>query len=122
MALSAELTQFGGFPAGQAHAINGQINNTETAAGTTQGTAAAIKTSNVFVTTVAANAGVILPNASHRDSVKIYNAGANPLTIYPPVGARIYPALTNVGILLSPNTFIELFKWQTTVWVGNLSA
>ena len=121
MPLSREVMG-GGFSAGQAKALNGNVNNTVSAAGTTQATATALKTSNAFVTTVAASAGVILENASHRDSQRVYNAGANALTIYPPVGSRIYPASTNTGINLAVNTFVELYKWSDTVWVGNLSA
>lgn len=121
MPLSREIMG-GGFSAGQAKALNGQANNAVSAAGTTQATATALKTSNSFVTTVAANSGVILENASHRDSQRIYNAGTNPLTIYPPVGSRIYPAATNVGITLGNPGLIELYKWSDTVWVGNLSA
>lgn len=112
----------GGFSAGQAKTINGQVNNTVSAAGTTQATATALKTSNCFVTTVGANSGVIIPNASHRDTIRIYNAGANALTVYPPTGGRIYPASTNTGISLAVNTFIELYKWNDNTWVGNMSA
>ncbi len=121
MPLAAEIMG-GGFSAGQAKALNGQTNFAVSAAGTTQGTATALKTTNNFVTTVGANSGVIIPNASHRDSIRIYNAGANALTIYPPVGSRIYPAATNSGITLGNPGFIELFKWSDTVWVGNMSA
>lgn len=111
-----------GFSAGQAKAANGQINFTVSAAGTTQATATALKSTNNYVSTVGASAGVILPNASHRDSVRIYNAGANPLTIYPPVGSRIYPAATNAGVALGNPGFMEIYKWSDTVWVGNMSA
>lgn len=121
MAASTDLVRTG-FSAGQAHGLPGQLAFNQTAAGTTQGTAFAIQTSNVHFGTVGANSGAILPNSSHRDSHCIYNAGSNPLTIYPPVGSRIYPAATNVGITLGNPGFIQLYKWSDTVWVGNLSA
>ena len=112
----------GGTSAGQAKAINGNRNLTLSAAGTTQATATAIKATNNVFTTVAASAGAVLPNANQADTVRIYNRGANALTIYPPVGSRIFPASTNTGISLATNTFIELYKWEDTIWYGNLSA
>ena len=112
----------GGLSAGQAKAINGNTNFSLSAAGTTQATATALTATNNYISTVAGSSGVRLPNASHRDSIRIYNAGANPLTIYPPVGSRIYPASTNTGITLGNPGLIELYKWSDTIWVGQLSA
>ncbi len=121
MAMALEIMR-GGISAGAAHAILGARNTAVSAAGTTQGTATVLGASINYVTTVGANSGVVLPNASHADSFLIYNAGANPLTIYPPTSGRIYPAATNAGITLTNPGCIMLTKITDTIWVGNLSA
>ncbi len=121
MALAKDMMG-GGLSAGQAHAIQGAANTAVSAAGTTQATATEITSSLSDVTTVGANSGVRLFNASHRDSMFVYNSGANALAVYPPVGSRIYPAATNAAITLATNTGIMLWKLTSTKWVGILSA
>ena len=70
------------------------------AAGTTQGGATALTTSYNVVTTVALNAGVVLPTASAGLTVVVVNQGANTLNVYPASGAQIDAAGTNVAVTL----------------------
>lgn len=79
-----------------------------TAAGASQGTAAVISTDYNVVTTAAASTGVILPvcGASGNlvqipDSITIVNHGANPLSVYPPVGGKIANGVANAALALA---------------------
>src|SRR2546423_1257319 len=75
------------------------------AAGTTQATATELTNAINEVTTVAANAGVILPSKGYKgDDMYIFNAGANPLNVYPPVGMRLNALSLNAPMLLQVNT------------------
>ena len=121
MAFAVEIMQ-GGLSAGTADALNGGANTTLSAAGTTQGTATAIKTSNTIVSTVASGAGVILPAGQQGDWGVIYNGGANALTVYPPTGAKINQVATNSGITLGTNTACIFSCFSSTQWIANLSA
>lgn len=121
MALAREIMQ-GGFSAISADSIQGGVNLTMTAAGTTQGTATAINTSNIYISTAASNSGVILPASQQGDWVVIYNGGLNAVTIYPPVGAKINSLSTNGGALLGTNTACIYFCFSATQWVCDLSA
>lgn len=121
MAFAREIMQ-GGFSAGGADAIQGGVNLTLSAAGTTQGTATAINTSNVLVSTVASGAGVIIPALQQGDWGIIYNGGANPLLVYPPTGAKINQAATNAGITLATNTNLLFFCFSSTQFMAHLSA
>lgn len=94
-----------------------------TAAGTTQGTALAINADANLVSTVGASSGVIIYNGVIGDSCIVYNdAGANALTVYPPVGGKINNLSTNSGMTLAANTSVLLMKVTATRWIGILSA
>lgn len=121
MALAREMMN-GGLSAGQAKAINGGVVPALSGAGTTQGTATAIRTSTAVFTTVGASSGGILPACEIGDSVEVLNLGANALTIYPDSGARINAVATNGGISLGVNTAIILRRFTATRWAGFLSA
>lgn len=121
MAMAKEIMQ-GGFSAISADAIQGNVNLTVSAAGTTQGTATAINTSSVYISTAAASSGVILPAVQQGDWIVIYNGGANAVTIYPPLGAKINSLGTNAGALLATNTACIYFCFSATQWVCDLSA
>lgn len=121
MALAREIMG-GGFSAVSADAIQGGVNSTISAAGTTQGTATAITTSNNFITTAAASSGVILPASQQGDWLIIYNGGANAVTVYPPVGAKINGIATNGGMSLGTNTNCIYFFYSATQVVAHLSA
>lgn len=112
----------GGLSAGTSKAINGQILPALTGAGTTQATATAASASiNVF-TTVASGTGGILPACEIGDAVEVCNLGANALTVYPDVGARINALTTNTGVSLATNTSLWLRRFTSTRWMGYLSA
>jgi len=121
MGLAARMMG-GGLSAGQAKAINGDVNSAVSAAGTTQGTATAIKSSINLVTTVAASAGVILPSTDVGDTVEIINLGANVLTVYPDSGSRINAVATNTGISLGLNINCIFRRVTSTRWTTNMSA
>ncbi len=93
------------------------------AAGTTQGTATELVNADNEITTVAANAGVILSSkGTPGDTQTVFNAGANALKVYPPAGMKINALPTNGAMLLALNTGC-LFKFVSTTRIfGVLSA
>lgn len=113
-----------GIPAAAAAADT--ISSTATAltsAGTTQATALTISADANFVSTVAASSGVVLYNGMIGDSVFIMNdGGANPLTVYPPVGSKFNNLATNTGFSLAANTPVVCYKITSTRWFAVLSA
>lgn len=111
-----------GISAGAAHAICGDRAPTVSAAGTTAGTATVINAGFNLVTTVAANSGVICQNLSHSDSMYIYNAGANPLAVYPPTSGNFNQLSANSAITLAINTALLVAKVTDTQWIAMLSA
>ena len=123
MALAYDMMK-GGVSAFQAKGINGTANVTVTA-GTTQtqaGATALTASTNVVTTVTTSGDGVIIPNGEIGDSVAILNIGANPCTVYPPVGGRINQLATNSGFTLATNTAVWLEKFSATRWMGFLSA
>ena len=96
---------------------------TVSAAGTTQGTATELTATDNEVTTVGANAGVVLASKlAPGDEQTVYNSGANPLKVYPPSGFLIRPLAANAAMTL-PVRCGCLFKCvSTTVIYGILSA
>ncbi len=122
MALAKEMMG-GGFSALAARAINGQINATVSAAGTTQATGTALNAGHNIVTTVAASSGVRLPACEIGDEVFVYNGQVtNALTVYPDTGATINQLAANIGMLLSPYTGVMFKRATSTVWTAFLSA
>ena len=91
-----------------------------TAAGTTQGTALALTAGINTVTTTASGTGVVL--SSSLTEQRVYNAGTNPLKVYPPTGAKINQLATNAAISLAINTAVAFWKATSTQWIGSLSA
>ena len=93
------------------------------AAGTTQGTATELTSADNEVTTVADGAGVVLySNATAGDTQSVFNAGSNPLKVYPPTGELINGLPTNLHMTLGLNTGVILKKVSATRWFGVLSA
>jgi hypothetical protein len=112
----------GGFSAGSAKAINGQIQPAVSGAGTIITDATDLTASINVVTTVAASTGVQLPSAEVGDDCEVLNLGANALTIYPDTGGRINALATSAGFVLATNTAVRLRKFTSTRWIGYLSA
>lgn len=112
----------GGVSAGAAQAINGDVNDSITAAGTTQGTATALTAGVNVITTAAASTGVVLSDSQISDEYSILNLGANSVTVYPPSGGRIAQLSTNTGFTLATNTAVKVKKFTATRWMAFLSA
>jgi hypothetical protein len=74
-----------------------------TAAGATQGTAAALTKSYNVVTTTASGTGVVLPTATAGMRVTIVNRGANVLNVYPASGAAVDGNATNTAVTIAVN-------------------
>ncbi len=92
---------------------------TISAAGTTQGTATAITSSEVNVTTVAASSGVVLPTNDGGEVVQITNNGANTLNVYPDSGSTIDSAAANIAVTIPAGqtatyTVLASGKWYST--------
>ena len=121
MALAKDIMG-GGFSAGQAQAIQGQVAPTVTAAGTNQGTAFALQASINYLSTVAASTGVILPSVPIGDSVDVFNGGANACVVYPPTGGKINQVATNGGVNCPTNTWMVFKKVTSTQWIAMQSA
>ena len=122
MALGSQLSQWFGFQ--RALVILGD-QATLAAAGTTQGTAAAITTANAIVTPVAAGAGVVLPGATVAgagDRIHVANHGANTLACYPPSGGRLSNNTANVPAMIAPNKCADFYCIDGTNYTANLSA
>ena len=111
-----------GFSQGQAIAINGSMNASVSAAGTTQATATAIGAANFMVTTAAAGSGVILPQGQPGDEIDGFNGTSNSFYVYPPTGAKFNNLSTNGGILLGPGTSATFKQWTTTQYTVLMSA
>ena len=121
MAIAQDIMK-GGLSAGAAQGINGQVNSSISAAGTTQGTATTLTASNNVVTTAAASSGVVLTDSMIGDQYDILNLGANAVTVYPPSGAQVNALSANSGFLLATNTAVKVKKFTATRWMAFLSA
>jgi hypothetical protein len=99
---------------------------TVAAAGTTQGSAAALPGQINDVTTVPAGSGVILPTAVGGQVQRVCNDGANLLLLYPASGASIGGLGTNAAMSVPVGQCATLVAVSATAWrlqaVGNPSA
>ena len=94
-----------------------------TATGTGQSTAYEVTCATNSFTTVAAGTGAVLYSAAvGGDDQVIFNGGANPLLVYPQVGAKINKLTANLPMQLAVNTGVYFRAISTTQWVGVLSA
>lgn len=96
MAFLANLMAFGLSPFA-AQAIVGDVADSLTATGSTQGTALKLSAANNVVTTTAASTGVQLPAMNVGDAVEVANLGANALLVYPLTGGTIQGGAANAG-------------------------
>ena len=103
--------------------ISGDLLSGLVATGSTQGTALLVQSDNSFFVTVAAATGAILPsNRSAADDLLIYNGGANPLTVYPPVGASINLLATNASLAVPSGKVVHAICRDGFNWTTILSA
>ena len=119
----------GGLSAVSARSINGQFNNTVSAAGSTIADATVLtpQQSTVQVTTITAGQGVLVPNSERGDEYTIYNATSGKtgvaLLVYPPTSSCTINQLSaGTAMILGPSTAVRLKKVSATAWVGWLSA
>ena len=112
-----------GLPGLAVQAICQDVKTSVSAAGTTQCTATSLTAADSEVTTVAAGSGVVLSgSATAGDTQTVFNAGANPLKVYPPSGQQINALPSNQHMNLGLNTGVLLKKVSSTRWFGVLSA
>lgn len=93
-----------------------------TATGTTQAGALLLINGIAYIGTAASGSGVALFPGNPGTSQTVYNAGANSVKVYPPVGAQINALGTNNAMLLAPNTGCLFQNVTITQTIGNLSA
>lgn len=112
-----------GIPAAAADTIVGRVNSGLTATGSGQGDALALQVSNNGFTTVAASTGAILPSfAQVGDVVRVYNYGANALSVYPQTGGAIANGATNAAFSVASNKSAQFVMLTSTLWGATLSA
>jgi|SRR5579859_128485 len=117
----------GGFSAGQAQALGGQVNSSLAAAGSSQADAAQLVCSLNIVTGADGSKGVILPAGVPGDEALVFNNAGSTLKVYPPVGAAI--AVVGTGLGTGNAAFSQLtFKFtqyncvSSTQWLAMTSA
>ena len=122
MALAKEI-MVGGFSAGAAKAINGQVQSAVTAAGTVITDATDLTASINVITTCAAGAGVQLPSCEVGDTVSILNLGASACKVYPDISTgQINQLSAGTAMTLATNTAVTLERFTTLRWMAWLSA
>lgn len=99
---------------------NGAAGAGITAIGATQVTAYAVGAVNSHFTTVAASTGAILPVATAvGEELRIFNYGANSLSVYPPVGGKCNNGVINTAVALAANTMGLYVAVRDTAGVFN---
>ena len=128
MALAREVMG-GGFSAGQAAALGGQVNSALAAAGTgsTNADATLVTTSNVIVTGADSNKGVVLPLGQIGDEIIMFNNSSSTLKVWPPTGAAIAVNGTGLGTVNAAFSHLTFKAAQynclsATQWLVNVSA
>jgi len=87
-----------------------------TATGTTQGTALQLEAEWNEVTTVAANTGVALFAFGTGFDSRVWNAGANSLKVYPPIGCSIDGGAANAPYALAAGKAQVFSQLSATEW------
>ena len=80
--------------------ITASVNTGITASGTTQATATLLSAQTNVVSTVAPSGAVLLPGVV-EGSVSVLNRGANPLSVFPPLGGQIENYGTNIAATIA---------------------
>jgi len=74
-------------------------------------------------TTVAANAGALLPLMNPGDSMTVFNSGANALLLFPPVGAKINAIATNGSYSVATATpYVDVYCISPLQYIASQSA
>lgn len=85
--------------------LNSKVSDTQTATGNRQGTALPLGGDWNFFTTVAPGTGAALQQLPIGSAIKVWNLGANVLSVYPPVGWQIDSLGVNNPYLLPVGKF-----------------
>jgi len=117
MSTPAELMA-GGMPALLANRIGADVATGITAAGSSQATATVLSAGFNLIGTAAASTGVLLP--SNTDSVSLFNGGASPVSVYPPVGSFMNGVVNAAFTVTNGKT--ASFHRSGNQYIGNLSA
>jgi hypothetical protein len=117
MSLPGELMALG-LPHSLAERIGADIVTGVVAAGTSQTTAATVAGAFIEVATAAASSGIILMGGP--DNFTIFNGGASPLSVYPPVGG--YMNGTQNAAFSVTNAKSAFFFRAGNRYIGVLSA
>lgn len=93
-----------------------------TATGTTQSDAYELQAEINYFSTVASGTGALLnADIGRGDAQKVYNGGANNLSVYPSSSTQINNLGTNQAMLLPPTTACDFIRVSDTLWTGILS-
>jgi hypothetical protein len=93
------------------------------ATGASQGTALALTADINMFGTVAAGTGAILPTLNPSNNATVFNGGANPLLLYPPLGAKINNLAANAGYSIATATpLVEITCVSPTQYLARQSA
>lgn len=118
MASFAELVR-AGFYAAMAKVVGREtINPTVAAAGATQATATEVKEGFTRVTGANAAVGVRLPPGETGMQVRVRNAAAAVLLVYPATGQAINAAAANASYSVAANATTTLVYDPATGWVS----
>ncbi len=121
-ALAKDIT-LGGTSAMSAQAINGRVATGLTAAGTVITDALDLLATVNVVSTVGSGSGVQLYSMQIGDEMEVYNAGANPLKVYPDSSTVAINQLSvGVAMSLPINTACKYRKVSSTQIIAFLSA
>lgn len=93
-----------GMSAVEAQADVGTVANNLTATGSSQATAVTLGADFNRFTTVAASTGCIIPPLNPGDTIQVFNAGANALSLYPPSGGIINALSANAAYSIATAT------------------
>lgn len=111
----------GGFSSGSAKAINGQVNATVAAAGTTIADATDLTASISVI--ASGTGGVQLLSGEVGDEQEILNVSGAQITVYPDsTSGRINNLSAGTGFALGNNTAVKVRKFTSTRWMAYLSA
>src|SRR3990167_6691016 len=107
-----------GVAAGLANVLLGDVKDSMTASGTSQSDAQTIGCAITRFTTVASGAGAILPAGSVGDELLIINAGANALSLYPPIGHAINAGSTNTAFSIPTASSTVFKRVSNLLWIA----
>jgi hypothetical protein len=107
-----------------ASALGQTSNLAASAAGANQAAATPITADITVFTTVALNTGAILPTpvVAGGEDYLVVNAGANALSLYPPVGHKINAAAANAAVSVPVGKSAQVTFAGGTQWVAVVSA